>query len=105
MHRSEPDTVSVTFLKSSDDSMTLYMSAYPEGISHAIKRDRKCLKLIGINLSESKTLLCRHGYGEYILVPGWGVSGTVWCETSSIRSQGKNPSDHFYTIAKSTSVS
>lgn len=106
MHYQDPVQSSVTTLRSSDDSMTLFLSSTPEMLGRVIEVNRKCLKLIGINLSESKTMIFDEGYGEFT---SWFQDGAFdsqyGIETSTLRPQGKNPSDDFYTVAKSTSVS
>lgn len=106
MHYQDPIQSSVTTLRSSDDSMTLFLSSTPEMLGKVIEVNRKCLKLLGINLSESKTMIFDEGYGEFT---PWFQDGAFvsqyGIETSTLRPQGKNPSDDFYTVAKSTSVS
>lgn len=106
MYKQDPVNSSVTTLRSSDDSMTLFLSSTPELLGRVIEINRKCLKLHGINLSESKTMIFDEGYGEFT---SWFQDGAFVAqygvETSTLRPQGKNPSDDFYTIAKSTSVS
>lgn len=93
-------------LRSSDDSMTLYLAREPNILDLCIEVERRSLKLLGINLSSSKTLIFKQGYGEYT---SWYQDGEFisqfGVETSTIRPQGKNPMDDFYSIAKGTSIS
>lgn len=93
-------------LRSSDDSMTLYLAREPNLLDLCIEVERRSLKLLGINLSLRKTLIFKQGYGEYT---SWYQDGEFisqfGVETSIIRPQGKNPMDDFYSIAKGTSIS
>lgn len=106
MHRQDPQHDYVTTLRSSDDSMTLYLSDNPQRLGSILEIDRKSLKLLGINLSPSKSIVFNQDYGEY---SSWYQDGNFvsqyGVETSTLRPQGKNPMDDFHTIAKSTSVS
>lgn len=52
-------------LRSSDDSMTLYLARESNLLDLCIEVERRALKLLGINLSLSKTLIFKQGYGEY----------------------------------------
>lgn len=101
----QPDSVKVVTLRSSDDSMTVFVAGGPEIMVNAQEWDRKTLKLIGVNLSDKKTIVCPYQYGEYTswyqdnaFVSQFGV------ETSALRPQGKNPHDDFHSISKSTQV-
>lgn len=96
----------VSTLRSSDDSMTLFIGAGLTDVYRAIEENRKCLKLLGVNLSPDKSFLFKEGYGEYT---SWYLDGKFVAqygvETASLRPQGKNPADDFYSIAKTTEVS
>lgn len=93
-------------LRSSDDSMTFYLARESSLLDLCIEVERRALKLLGINLSLSKTLIFKQGYGEYT---SWYQDGEFisqfGVETSTVRPQGKNPMDDFYSIAKGTSIS
>uniref|UniRef100_A0AAT9JAH8 RNA-directed RNA polymerase catalytic subunit n=1 Tax=Blattella germanica orthomyxovirus 1 TaxID=3133491 RepID=A0AAT9JAH8_9ORTO len=104
-HRMNPDTMRVITLRSSDDSMTKYMSIGSAENALCVEMNRRNLCLIGINLSPDKTFFFQAGFGEYTswymdksFVAQFGV------ETASIRPQGKNPPDDFFSISKSTAI-
>lgn len=104
-HRMYQDRMKVMCLRSSDDSMTLYMAATVEELRNCVELNRQNLAVAGINLSGSKTFFFPERYGEYTswymdqkFVSQFGV------ETSSLRPQGKNPQDDFYSLAKGTST-
>ncbi|KAK7868019.1 hypothetical protein R5R35_010191 [Gryllus longicercus] len=93
-------------LRSSDDSMTTYAVANPTNVGKIIEEENRALKLIGINLSREKTWFFKEKFGEFtswyqdtVFVSQFGV------ETSTIRPQGKNPHDDFYSITKTSAVS
>lgn len=102
----QPVTTSMTTLRSSDDSMTVFVASSPQELARAIELDRKSLKLLGVNLSIDKTLFFDYQYGEYT---SWFQDGSFVAqfgvETSALRPQGKNPHDDFHSIAKSAQVS
>lgn len=63
------------------------------------------LELLGINMSPDKSFFFREGFGEYTswymedkFVSQFGV------ETSALSSQGKNPNDDMFSVAKGTST-
>lgn len=103
-HRFDIDRMKVVTLRSSDDSMTLYLADSPKNLSDCVQMNKVNLE-IGINLSTSKTFLFREGFGEYT---SWYMDGDCvsqyGVETSAIRPQGKNPPDDFNSIAKGTAV-
>lgn len=90
MYRHDPLNSFVVTLRSSDDSMTLYLSDKSENIGHVVEFERKCLKLLGINLSAAKTIIFNKGYGEFT---SWYQDGPFisqyGVETSTIRPQGR----------------
>nr|QMP82338.1 polymerase PB1 [Coleopteran orthomyxo-related virus OKIAV179] len=92
-------------MRSSDDSMSLYMANSTKRVKQCIETNRTNLSFIGINLSKEKTIFCREGVGEYT---SWHMDGSFVAqfgvETASLRPQGKNPYDDLYSAAKSTSV-
>ncbi|KAF5305487.1 hypothetical protein FQA39_LY01578 [Lamprigera yunnana] len=61
--------------------------------------------MVGINLSLSKTVFFREGFGEYT---SWymngGFAAQYGVETASIRPQAKTPQDDFFSVAKGTST-
>nr|AVR52572.1 PB1 [Photinus pyralis orthomyxo-like virus 2] len=105
-HRMNGDTMKVVTLRSSDDSMSLYLASSPHLNRRCIEMNRQNLSLIAINLSTSKTILMKKGIGEYT---SWYIDekfiSQYGVETSAIRPQGKNPADDFYSIAKGTASS
>lgn len=105
MYGIDPGKAKVTTLRSSDDSMSLFVAGDSHELLNAIKVDRRALKLIGVNTSPEKTWFFKRGYGEFT---SWYCDGAFLSqygvETSTIRPQGKNPYDDCHTIAKSTSV-
>lgn len=106
MHRMDPMTSHTVTLRSSDDSMSLYLTSDPLQLGPNIEIERKSLKLLGINLSLSKSMIFGKGYGEYT---SWFQDGEFVAqygvETSTLRPQGRNPMDDFYSIAKGAAVS
>jgi hypothetical protein len=95
----------VVTLRSSDDSMSVFVGKDWPLVSKCVSMNFVNLSLIGINLSPKKTLFFPEGFGEYtswyqdgVFVSQYGV------ETSGIRPQGKNPPDDFYSISKGCSV-
>lgn len=95
----------VITMRSSDDSMSLFLATSPSENEACIESNKRNCEMLGINLSTNKTLLFREGFGEYT---SWYLDGgfvlQFGVETSSIRPQGKNPTDDFYAIAKGTST-
>lgn len=102
----QPDGVNVVTLRSSDDSMTVFVADSSLSMVNCIEWDRKTLKLLGVNLSPDKTFIFPHQYGEYT---SWYQDGKFvsqyGVETSAMRPQGKNPHDDFHSIAKGCQVS
>lgn len=101
----EDDFSTVTTLRSSDDSMSVYAANTNEMLVKVLLGNYQNCKLIGINMSEKKTLLCAHRFGEYT---SWyqdgdfvGQSGT---ETSSLRPGGINPQEDFNNLAVQTAI-
>lgn len=92
-------------LRSSDDSMSLFVGPDTEALLESIEKDRKVLKMIGVNTSAEKTWFFKRGYGD---ITSWYCDGAFlsqYCvETSTIRPQGKNPYDDCHSIAKSTAI-
>lgn len=98
--------VKVSTLRSSDDSMTVIIGREMSDVYRALEIERITMKLVGINLSDKKTWVYKGNFGEYtswyqdgVFVAQYGV------ETSTLRPQGKNPSDDFHSIAKGCQVS
>jgi len=98
--------VKVSTLRSSDDSMTVIIGKEMKDVYRALEIERITMKLVGINLSDKKTWVYKGNFGEYtswyqdgVFVAQYGV------ETSTLRPQGKNPSDDFHSIAKGCQVS
>ncbi|UPT53748.1 MAG: polymerase PB1 [Bactrocera tryoni orthomyxo-like virus] len=92
-------------LRSSDDSMTVYVGKTPFALIQLLYQNYIYCKMCGINMSTKKTLFFPSGYGEYT---SWyqdgefiGQSGT---ETSSLRPSGINPQEDFNNIAVQTAV-
>lgn len=105
-HRMDNKTMRVSTLRSSDDSMSLYMANCPYNSKWCIHINKRNLEMLGINLSPDKTFFFVAGYGEYT---SWYMDNKFTAqygvETSSIRPQGKNPAEDFYAVAKGTSTS
>lgn len=101
----DPGKAKVTTLRSSDDSMSLFVAIDTQELLKAIEIDRRALKMVGINTSVEKTWFFRKNYGEFT---SWYCDETFLSqygvETSTLRPQGKNPYDDCHTIAKSTAV-
>lgn len=57
----------IVSLRSSDDSMSVYVVATWTDVGDALAIHKPNLALVGFNLSENKTLFFPHGYGEYTL--------------------------------------
>nr|QMP82248.1 polymerase PB1 [Phasmatodean orthomyxo-related virus OKIAV172] len=95
----------VITLRSSDDSTSIYVGSDVNELIKAIETNRRALGAIGINLSLEKTFFYEKFYSEYT---SWyqdqGFVSQFGVETSSIRPQGKNPPDDFYSIAKGTAT-
>lgn len=95
-----PPGTAMTTLRSSDDSMTVFVSNEAIGIGRLIELDRKTLKSLGVNLSLEKTLFFDYQFGKYT---SWFQDGAFVAqfgvETSALRPQGKNPHDDFHSIA------
>ncbi|UPT53756.1 MAG: polymerase PB1 [Bactrocera correcta orthomyxo-like virus isolate Bz] len=93
-------------LRSSDDSMTVYVAKDSKTLLNLLVQNYICCKLVGINMSTKKTIFFPEGYGEFT---SWyqdkdfvGQSGT---ETSSLRPSGTNPQEDFNNVAIQTAVS
>uniref|UniRef100_W8CDN0 RNA-directed RNA polymerase catalytic subunit n=1 Tax=Ceratitis capitata TaxID=7213 RepID=W8CDN0_CERCA len=99
------DNAKIKTLRSSDDSMSVYVGGDSKSLISVIFTNYLMCKKIGINMSTKKTLFFREGFGEYT---SWyqdgefvGQSGT---ETASIRPGGMNPQEDFNNIAIQTAV-
>lgn len=83
--------------------MTVYAAVDSDHAYEAIINECRALKLLGINLSDSKSFIFR--YGEYT---SWYQDGDFvsqyGVETATLRPQGKNPADDFFSVAKSAAV-
>lgn len=101
----DPNKEGYVSLRSSDDSMTLYITAENYDPAILFEKDRRNLKMVGINYSLSNNILMDPDIGEYkaMFIDGKFVAqyGT---ETAAMRPQGKNPADKFFGMAKTTSV-
>lgn len=95
-----------TTLRSSDDSMTVFLGSNGPQLQACLQMSMTNLKLAGINISPKKSFYYPLYYGEYT---SWYQDGTFvsqyGVETASMRPQGKNPPDDFNNIAKGTAVS
>lgn len=100
-----PSHCRIIVLRSSDDSMSVYIADSEGKLYLLIELDRKNLKLLGINLSPDKTFFFDRGYGEYT---SWYVDGSFvsqyGVETAALKPQGKNPHDDFHSVAKSVQI-
>jgi hypothetical protein len=100
-----PEKMKVVTMRSSDDSMSKYLSMSPETNRDCIETNKRNLEMVGINMSLEKTFMFKDGYGEYT---SWymdsGFVSQFGVETSAIRPQGKNPPDDFHSIATGTST-
>nr|QPL15340.1 polymerase PB1 [Raphidiopteran orthomyxo-related virus OKIAV180] len=105
-HNFDQEEMSVVTLRSSDDSMSVYMGKSSVLLKKCIAMNKRNLEMVGINLSDKKTHFFKEGFGEFT---SWYMDGNFVAqygvETSSIRPQGKNPPDDFHSIAKGTSTS
>lgn len=105
-YRMDNTVMKVICMRSSDDSMTKYMSKDGPSNIQCISQNKQNLSLAGINLSPDKTFFFMEGFGEYT---SWYLNGgfvsQFGTEIPSIRPQGKNPGDDLFFCAKSTSVS
>lgn len=104
-HRMEQARMRVMTLRSSDDSMAIYLADSPENPAICVHQNICNLSLVGINMSLDKSFFFREGFGEYTswymkskFVSQFGV------ETSALHPQGKIPNDDLYAIAKETST-
>ena len=61
----DPTEIKVMPLRSSDDSMTLYMGANSEVLKNCVLQHRLNLGVLGINLSSAKTFFFPQGIEEY----------------------------------------
>lgn len=93
----------VRCLRSSDDSMTVFVADSIPSLSNIISLIYSVYRLFGINPSREKTILFPEGFGEYT---SWyqdgDFVGQYGVETSSLKPIGKNPQDDFNTIAANT---
>lgn len=100
-----PFNCRIIVLRSSDDSMSVYIAYSLNGLWMIIELDRKNLKMLGINLSPDKTFFFERGFGEYT---SWFIDGAFvsqyGVETSAMKPQGKNPHDDFHSVAKSVQI-
>lgn len=101
----QSEDYTVKTLRSSDDSMTVYAAPTSDHAHDAIINEWRSLKLIGVNISDTKSFIFKYGYGE---CTSWYQDGEFvsqyGVETATLRPQGKNPADDFYSVAKSAAV-
>nr|QMP82206.1 polymerase PB1 [Coleopteran orthomyxo-related virus OKIAV185] len=104
-HNMDRNNMKILTLRSSDDSMSLYMGNSAEDNKRCIEINRKNLGMWGINLSPCKTFFFREGLGEYT---SWYMDkkfiSQFGTETASLRPKGTNPQDDFNSMAKETST-
>nr|QMP82355.1 polymerase PB1 [Dermapteran orthomyxo-related virus OKIAV170] len=100
-----PAQHSVVTLRSSDDSMSLFLGMSKQAAVNSCRFNKAALALIGINLSPDKTFIFGKGFGEYtswyqdgVFISQFGV------ETGTLRPGGVNPADDLFAIVKGTSV-
>lgn len=95
----------VVTLRSSDDSMPVYVGDGWGNVEDCVSKHRTNLEMISINLSTKKTLFFPTKYGEYT---SWYQDGNFvsqyGVETAAIRPQGQNPPDDFHSVAKGVTV-
>lgn len=77
MHELNKYAVKVVTLRSSDDSMTVFVADTVSRLLDAIEIDRRALKMLGVNLSPFKTFIFPPKYGEY----------TSWYQDDAFASQ------------------
>lgn len=99
------NVMKVVCMRSSDDSITKYLSNSADNNKLCVIKNKQNLSLIGINLSPDKTFFLPEGIAEYT---SWYIDGKFvsqyGTEVPSIRPQGKSPYDDLYAIAKGTST-
>lgn len=90
-------------LRSSDDSMTVFVASSVESLCSLITLTYGVYRLFGINPSKEKTILFPEFFGEYT---SWyqdkDFVGQYGVETSSLKPMGKNPQDDFNSVASKT---
>lgn len=95
----------VMTLRSSDNSMSTYLADTSHGLRDCVDKTIENMSLTGINLSPDKSFFFREGFGEYT---SWYMEDKFVFQFGveiSHRSQGKNPKDDMYSIAKGTATS
>lgn len=66
-YRMNPLQIKVMTLRSSDDSMSTYLSDTASGLRKCVSQTIMNMGLVGINVSPDKTFFFRAGFGEYTL--------------------------------------
>lgn len=64
-HRMNNQHRKVISMRSSDDSMSIFLAKTPGENAACVECNKRNLEMIGINLSTSKTLFFKEGFGEY----------------------------------------
>nr|AYR04798.1 polymerase PB1 [Longchuang virus] len=93
-------------IRSSDDSITLFVGSSAKRVWHNVKEMYMRYKLVGINISLKKTRFFQWPFGEYT---SWYIDGEFSAqygvEISAIRPNGDTPHTDFHAAAIDTSVS